>query len=257
VTAVRWVDTHCHLTMLDEPAGRVLDRAATVGVGWVMCPGIDADSSNAARAVAGAEPGRVLWSAGLHPHDADRWPAEADRIVALAADAAAVGECGLDHYRELSPRDVQRVAFEAQVGLAVELDKPVIVHCRDAFAAVFEVLEGAGLGSRAVLHSWTGGRRWTKRFRELGATFSFSGIVTYPTAHTLREAVSEVDPATAMVETDTPYLTPEPNRTDRNEPANVVAVGTELAALWGIDVGEVARLTTARAVSVFGAPDGG
>ena len=254
---VSWVDTHCHLYMLDEPAGDVLDRAEAAGVGWVVCPGVDAETSTAARIISEAEPGRVLWSAGLHPHDADRWPAEADRIAALAGDAAAVGECGLDHYRELSPRDVQRIAFDAQVELAVDLGKPLIVHCRDAFAAVYDTLEGAGLGARAVMHSWTGGRRWTKRFRELGVTFSFSGIVTYPTARTLREAVTEVDPATAMVETDTPYLTPEPDRAERNEPANVTAVGSELADLWGLDVAEVARLTTARASAVFGAPGGG
>ncbi|HHC08146.1 MAG TPA: TatD family deoxyribonuclease [Actinobacteria bacterium] len=247
-----WVDTHCHLFLHPDPAEELLARAEAAGVDWVLCPGIDAATAVEARDLAAAFPDRVRWSAGLHPHEATRWSGEVETIAALAADADAVGECGLDHYRELAPREVQRIAFAEQVALAAELGKPVVVHCRDAFAEVYEVLADAEPGPWVVLHSWTGGRRWTRRFAELGVTFSFSGIVTYPTAGSLREAVDLVDPASALVETDTPYLTPEPRRRDRNEPRNVVAVGEVLADLWGLDVAEVARLTSARAEAVFG-----
>jgi TatD DNase family protein len=239
--------------MLDDPTGAVLDRAADAGVAWVMCPGVDVDTSRAARGIAAAHPGRVRWSAGLHPHDADRWGEQADAIAELAADADAIGECGLDFYRELAPRDAQIGAFRDQLRIAGELDKPAIVHCRDAFAEVHDALEGAGLGERAVLHCWTGGPRWTKRFRDLGVTFSFAGPLTYATADTLRLGAAEAPPERTMVETDAPYLTPEPRRGEDNEPRNVVLTGTALAEVWGMAEGDVAHLTTAQAERVFGA----
>lgn len=251
--ANRWVDTHGHLFMLDDPSA-ALDRAEASGVSWVMCPGVDAATSEAARDIADRNPGRVLWSAGLHPHDAGRWRDEGDAIAALAATADAIGECGLDFYRNLAPRDSQLLAFDAQLELAAALGKPAIIHCRDAFADVYEVLERMELGERAVLHCWTGGRRWTKRFRDLGVTFSFAGPLTYATADSLRLAAAEVPRDRAMVETDAPYLTPEPKRSEANEPANVALTGATLADVWGVPVAEAAAATTATAERVFGAP---
>lgn len=252
----RWVDTHGHLFMLDDPTEAVLDRAADAGVAWVMCPGVDVDTSRQARDTAARHPGRVRWSAGLHPHDADRWGDQADAIGELAETADAIGECGLDFYRELAPRDVQVVAFREQLRIAADLGKPAIVHCRDAFAQVHNALEEAGLGERAVLHCWTGGPRWTKRFRDLGVTFSFAGPLTYPTADTLRLGAAESPPERTMVETDAPYLTPEPLRGEDNEPRNVVLTGAALAEVWGMPESDVADLTTTQAERVFGGPVG-
>lgn len=251
-----WVDTHGHLFLIDDDPDLVLARAAAAGVGWVMCPGVDVSSSEASRALARRFPSSVLWSAGLHPHDAASWPEVAGRIAELAAEADAVGECGLDWYRNLAPRDAQIAAFSAQVALAGELGKPVIVHCRDAFADVYEILAAANLGERAVLHCWTGGSRWTKRFAELDVTFSYAGPLTYSTDDTLRLGARFAPPEATMVETDSPYLTPEPLRGTSNEPANVVHTGSVLAEIWGVEVAEAARLTTATAVRVFGAPGG-
>lgn len=250
-----WVDTHGHLFLLADSPRAVLDRAAEAGVEWVMCPGIDAASSRAARAIARDHPDRVRWSAGLHPHDAARWADEADDIADLAAAAGAVGECGLDFYRNLSPRDAQIAAFRDQLDLAAELGTPIIIHCRDAFRDVHDELERAGLGERAVLHCWTGGPRWTRRFRDLGATFSFAGPLTYATGDTLRLGAAEAPPDRTMVETDSPYLTPEPRRSESNEPANVTLTGATLADVWGMTVEEVAASTTAVAERVFGATD--
>jgi TatD DNase family protein len=240
--------------MSDDPAAELLDRASAAGVAWLMCPGTDLQSSLDARSIALAQPGRVIWAAGLHPHDATRWATEGARIEALAVEAAAIGECGLDYYRDLSPREVQRDAFSAQVKLAAHFEKPIIVHCRDAFADIYELLSEAALGERAVLHCWTGGRKWTKRFRELGVTFSFAGPITYETGDTIRLAAAEAPPERTMVETDTPYLTPPPHRREPNEPANVVRVGEALAGVWGMPVEDVASLTTANAVRIFGGP---
>lgn len=247
-----WVDSHCHLHMAGEDAGTLLDRAVAAGVDWLVCPGTDADGSEAARRIAGARPDRVLWTAGLHPHDAVRWPEERDRIAALAAGAAAVGETGLDFYRDLSPRNVQIEAFRDQVALAQDLGKPLVVHTRDSFAEVFEIIEAAGAGPRTVLHCWTGGRRWTRRFDGLGVTFSFAGPITFPGGETVRRAAAEAPPERTMVETDTPYLTPPPDRRAPNEPANVVRVGHALAAVWGMEPAEAAAFTSAAAARVFG-----
>lgn len=245
-----WVDTHCHLHMSDTDAAVLLERAAAVGVEWVVCPGTDVAGSEASAALAAEFPDRVLSTAGLHPHDAERWADERDRIAELAVSAGAIGECGLDFYRNLSPREDQRRAFRDQLTLARELDKPIIVHTRDAFAEVHEDIEASG-HERIVLHCWTGGPRWTKRFAELGVTFSFAGPVTFAGGETVRLGAEEVDPNRAMVETDTPYLTPPPDRSSPNEPANVVKVGEALAGVWGISIVEVARLTTAEATRVF------
>ena len=251
-----WVDSHCHLTMVDEPAGSVLDRAAAAGVAWVVAPGVDLESTLAARRVAGAHPSRVRWTAGLHPHEASRWSAEGGRIAALAADAAAVGECGLDFYRDLSPRDEQRTAFREQVAIASDLGKALIVHCRDAFAEVFDVLEEAHLGERAVLHCWTGGPRWTKRFDGLGVTFSFAGPITVSPGDTVRRGAAEAPPQRTIVETDSPYLSPEPHRGTPNFPERVPLTGAVLARIWGIDIAEASRITSENAARVFGRPDG-
>lgn len=250
--SVRWVDSHCHLFAGAEPPAVLLDRATGAGVEWLMCPGIDLETSLESRLIAGAHPGRVLWAAGLHPHDATSWTDQGDRLSTLIAEADAIGECGLDYYRDLSPRTVQRDVFRAQISLAGSLGKPIIVHCRDAFADIYEDLESAGLGEKAILHSWTGGPKWTKRFAALGTTFSFAGMITYPTADTVRRAAAVAPPERCMVETDTPYLSPQAHRDRPNEPAFVPVTGAVLADVWGFGLAETARLTAATARRVFG-----
>lgn len=247
-----WVDTHCHLQLDGRPPGDLLARAGDVD--WVVVPGVDAASSAAAAALSADHPTRVRHAVGLHPHDAVSWPEEADAIAALAPEAAAIGETGLDFYRALAPRQLQLTAFREQVRLAAAAGKPLIVHCRDAFAEVHDILEAEGAGPRTVLHCWTGGPRWTRRFLDLGATFSFAGPVAFETGDTVRLGAGIVPPDRALVETDTPYLAPPPHRGEQNEPAWVAHVGAALAAVWSLDLSEVAALTSARAAAVFGAP---
>ncbi len=251
-----WVDSHGHIFLIDDEPGAIVERTVAAGVEWVLCPGVDVVTSERSRDIAAQHPGRVLWSAGLHPHDAGQWPAAADRIAELARDAAAIGECGLDWYRNLSPRDAQLLAFSEQIDIAKDLDKPIIIHCRDAFKDVFAMVQAADIGERAVLHCWTGGSKWTKRFNELGVTFSVAGPVTYKTGETLQHAAKFLPRDRTMVETDSPYLTPEPLRGQPNEPAFVTNTGAKLAEIWDVDVDEVAMLTTKTAVRVFGGPRG-
>jgi TatD DNase family protein len=127
----------------------------------------------------------------------------------------------------------------------------VIVHCRDAFADVHQMLESTACGPRAVMHCWTGGRRWTRRFLELGVTISFAGPLAFDTGEQIRLAAELVPPSRAILETDSPYLAPPPHRGEDNEPAFVVHTGRALAGVWGMDEKEVARLTTETAQRVF------
>lgn len=251
-----WVDTHGHLFLMDDDPEAVLERASAAGVDWLVCPGVDVATSEQSRDLAEQFPDRVLWSAGLHPHDAEDWPAVAGRIAVLAKDAAAVGECGLDWYRNLAPREAQLRAFGDQIDIAKELGKPIIIHCRDAFKEMYTMLETADIGDRAVLHCWTGGSKWTKRFDELGVTFSLAGPLTYKTAETLQHAAKFLPHERTMLETDSPYLTPEPVRGTSNEPGFLPHTGAKLAEIWGMGSAEVARSTSETAARVFGSPRG-
>lgn len=246
-----WIDSHCHLFMTEDPVDAVLARAAAAGVERFMCPGVDLETSLQARRVAADHPDRVWWAAGLHPHEADRWEEQQGRLETLIRDADAVGEIGLDYYRDLSPRDDQRRAFQAQLDLAAALGKPALIHIRDAFADVYEMVAAAGMGERAVLHCWTGGPRWTKRFDQLGVTFSFAGPVAFPNGDTVRRAAAVAPRHRTMVETDTPYLAPPPHRGGDNEPAFVPLIGAALAEVWGVEPAQVAAATSATAARVF------
>ena len=245
-----WVDTHCHLQLAEADPTESLARAALAGVEWVLVPGVDAHSSEAARRLAESDH-RLKWSAGLHPHDATQWAAQADRIAGLAGTADAVGEIGLDFYRSLSPRGIQMEVFKAQIEIAQAAGLPIIVHCRDAFSSLFEILEDTGAGPRTILHCWTAGPRWTKRFRDLDVTFSYAGPLAFENGDTIRRGAVEAPPERTVVETDTPLLTPPPFRDEENQPSRVVLVGRALAEVWGTDVEEVARSTTLAAERVF------
>lgn len=244
-----WVDTHCHLQLDARDPASLLDAA--VDVDWVVAPGVDAESSRASLELAGRFPERVLATSGLHPHEASSWPEQEEEIQALAVRASAVGETGLDFYRDLSPREEQEQSFRAHIELAAALGKPLIVHCRDAFARIYESLEETGEGPRTVLHCWTGGRRWTRRFLDLGVSFSFAGPICFETGETIRLGAELVPPERALVETDTPYLTPPPHRGEPNQPAWVALVGATLAEVWGMTTEQVAAVTSAKAARVF------
>lgn len=227
----------------------LLDRAPEVD--WLVAPGIDAKSSRASLALAGEFPGRVLPTAGVHPHEAAAWPEQREAIEEMAPLVAAIGETGMDFYRDLSPRDQQETSFRGHIELALSQRKPIIVHCRDAFAPIHDIIDETGVGAQAVLHSWTGGTRWTRRFLDLGVTLSFSGPLAFETGETIRFGAALVPPDRAVVETDTPYLAPPPHRGEQNEPAWVAFVGQALADVWGMRVEEVAAVTSANATRIF------
>jgi TatD DNase family protein len=244
-----FTDSHCHLTMSNAEANLVAARAA--GVRGFVVPGTKLE--DAPLAVAFAEQHDDVWAAvGFHPHDAkdcdDAAFAEIERL-AREPRVVAIGECGLDYHYDHSPREVQRAVFERHIALAKALDKPIIVHNRESTADMVEILSRTG--ARGILHSFTESLDVARRLVDLGYYISFSGIVTFKSAESLREAARGLPHDRVLIETDTPYLAPVPYRGRDNEPAYVVAVAELLAKLWDVPLERVAEQTTANFERVF------
>jgi TatD DNase family protein len=246
-----WVDSHCHLQLAG--GDELVERAHAAGVEWMVCVGTDAATSQEAFTLAGRHP-TVQPTAGLHPHDASKLAAERAMLERLARSDAcvAIGECGFDFYYEHSPRDAQEAAFRWQIGLAKELGKTLVIHSRDAWPDTFRVLDDEGVPERTVFHCFTGGPGEARAALDRGCALSFSGIVSFKNADDLRDAARLTPADQLLVETDAPYLTPEPLRGKPNEPAYVVAVGEALARARGESPGEIATVTRANAARVFG-----
>jgi TatD DNase family protein len=247
-----WVDSHCHLPSLTGGADAALARARDAGVDWLVCVGTDLATSREAIELARRHDD-VLATVGLHPHDASRLADEWDALAELARDerVAAVGECGFDLHYEHSPRAAQEEAFRAQIRLAHELDRALVIHSREAWDDTFRVLHDEGVPARTVFHCFTGGPDEAARALELGAYLSFSGIVSFRGATDVRAAAAVAPSDRRLVETDAPYLAPEPHRGQENEPALVEAVGVALAAAVGDAPEAVAAATATAATAVF------
>ena len=257
------IDTHAHLDMPQFEADRaaVVERAQAAGVEVIINAGADLESSRRAVALTEQYPG-VYAGVGVHPHDAKTLDGDALaalRELARQPKVVAVGEIGLDFYRNLSPQDVQRRAFQAQLAWAARLGKPVIVHDREAHAEVLKALTSwvAGLagsplaGRVGVLHSFSGDLLMAKRAIDLGFYISISGPVTYQNARRLAEIIQALPLDRLLIETDCPYLTPHPHRGKRNEPAYVRLVAEKVAEIKGLTLDEVATATTANARRLF------
>jgi TatD DNase family protein len=250
------VDAHCHLAdgAFDGDRAEVLTRARRAGVGHVVVVGESVAGSERALALARAIPG-LSATAGVHPHEAAAWRPDAERrLRELLADAAAVavGETGLDYHYDHSPRDAQRAAFEAQLALAAELGRPVVVHARAADDDVAALLRAWGRRVPAVvLHSFSGSDTLFSAGMEIGAYFSFSGMVTFKNwGHPRAMIACPAD--RLLVETDAPFLAPVPHRGHRNEPAFVQDTAAALARQRGEPFAELARCTAENAQRVFG-----
>lgn len=246
-----WIDNHCHV--VGEPA-EVLAAAHDAGVIGAITVGTEAESSLACLQLARTTD-RLWATAGVHPHDASGGTDALRAVLEAwrgAPELVAIGECGLDHHYDHSPPAAQRQVFAEQIVLAHELDLPLVIHTREAWDETFEILTTEGVPRRTVFHCFTGGPDEAARCLELGAVLSISGIVTFPSATDLQQAVTASPLERLMVETDSPYLAPVPRRGTRNEPANVAHVGAKVAELHGCDVAEVARRTTATASEFYG-----
>jgi TatD DNase family protein len=249
------IDTHAHLDALDGDAADALARARVAGVRRVIAVGTGIESCRTTLALAEREED-VFAALGLHPHDAGRvGSADISVLEELLAHpkAVAVGETGLDYYRDYAPRERQTEIFEAQCELAARATKPLVIHSRAADEDTVAVLTCLPAGTRVVLHC----------FSSLGLLdpalehdwfVSFAGSVTYPNAADLRSAAARVPADRILAETDSPYLAPQPVRGRRNEPANVVHTLATLAEARSVAVEELERAIEANATVAFGLP---
>ena len=246
-----WTDAHCHIPY--EGVGEdVIADAVAAGVTRLITVGTDVASSLAALDVARRHDG-VWATAGVHPHEA---AGGIEGIEALLGEPeiVAVGECGLDHHYDHSPRAEQRQAFANQIALALTHDLALVIHTREAWDETFDILAASGVPERTVFHCFTGGPTEARRALDLGAVLSFSGIVSFPSAGDVRAAAALCPLDRMTVETDSPYLAPVPHRGQPNRPAWVVEVGAALAAATGQDLEAVAAATTATAARLFRLP---
>lgn len=248
------IDSHCHLSSsrFKRDRAAALDRARAAGVSPIIEVGYDAASSGRAVRLARQEPD--IWAAaGIHPHEVENTPAGAlDEIRNLAGDprVVAIGEIGLDFFRNLSPQDTQRQWFARQLELASDIDLPVIVHTRDAMDEMLDTLEKLAPSRRGVLHCYSGDAAQASRAADLGFYLGFGGTLTYG-EKALEEAARAVPRNRLLLETDAPYLVPEPRDTKRNEPSLLPRVRARLAELRGESEEEVDAFTTQNAIRLF------
>lgn len=254
------IDTHCHVQMRQFAADRehVIAAAFANGIGRLIVPGIDVETSKAAIELAQQHAGRIFAGVGTHPHDASTLTPEAlaeQRTLAQQPGVVAIGEIGLDFYRDLSPREIQRDALAAQLALARELDLPVILHNRESHEDMISLLHAHATGVRGVFHCFIGDRAMATDALDLGFYLSFAGPLTYPRNEELRSVAAWAPADRILVETDSPYLSPQPLRGKRNEPQHVALVARTLAQARGISEEEVAALTTHNASTLFRLPE--
>jgi TatD DNase family protein len=254
---MRLFDTHAHLHFPELLADldAVLDRARAAGVAAMVTVGTDRETNPAAVALAERLPG-VFASVGIHPHDAgEATDADYAAMEALARDSpkvVALGEMGLDFFRNLSPPDVQVVALRRQLRLARRLGKPVVLHVRDAHEEALAILAEERVGDvGGVMHCFSADVAVARRCLDLGLFISLAGPVTYKNARALPDVARFVPDDRLVVETDCPYLPPEPHRGRRNEPAHVILTATRVAELRGADPDALAAVMTANAARLF------
>jgi len=257
-TCLPFADSHCHLDFppfdADRPA--VLDRARQAGVGTLILIGCSAqaDLRDRARQLAAATPGMHLVS-GVHPHEAGGYGPAAEAWLRQAhaqGDLVGLGELGFDFYYDLARPEEQRHAFSRQLGLARELDLPVVLHTRDADAQTAALLRAEGVPrAGGVVHCFSGGEALRDTALELGLHLGVTGMVTYPWAAPLRAVLREVPPSRLTARRGAPYLAPAPRRLPRNEPGQIPRIAEKLAEILELDVATLARLTTASTHALF------
>jgi TatD DNase family protein len=247
------IDSHCHLDSCRPPDGELVANARTLGVRRIATVGMNPGSIERALAAARAHD-EVYAIVGHHPHEADSFDESVREGLAAAGRderAVAIGETGLDYFRDRAPRDEQRAAFEAQIDLARELELPLVIHTRDAEEDTFAILRERAEGTTVVMHCFSAPGRIDECV-ERGYVCSFAGNVTYPKATDLQAAAREVPAELLMVETDAPFLSPQPLRGKPNEPANVVRTAEHVAELRGVTYEELEAAVEATAARVFG-----
>jgi TatD DNase family protein len=248
-----FTDTHAHLSFPDfsEDLPVVIERAQTAGVGGIVTVATGLEDARRALEIAGQFEG-VYAAVGLHPGDEPVAEPASVRKLPVSGKIVAVGETGLDYYRGRAHKQEQRYLFAAHLAFAKEHDKPVIIHNREAGADLLEILRE--FRPAGVMHCFSGGEKFAFDCIELGLFISYSGILTFENAAALRAVAKAVPLENVLLETDCPYLAPQPYRGKRNEPAHIPLIAQALAQIKSVSVEEVARATTANACRLFRIP---
>ena len=250
-----FIDSHAHiqLSQFNGDRGAVLKRAREAAVSTILVIGFDVETSLGAVELAEKHP-QIYATVGMHPHDAkDLTPdvLKTFRELATHPKVIALGEMGLDYYRNLSPRPLQKEAFEKQLDLAEELQMPIIIHNRDAYMDILPILEARQGRVRGVLHCFTGDVALMHRSLAIGFHIGIGGIVTYPNARDVQAVAKAVPDDRLLIETDCPWLAPQFRRGKRNEPAYVRAVAEKIAELRAISAEKVGEITTENFQTLF------
>lgn len=253
------IDAHCHLSQLspDELAG-VVGRAKSAGVDTLIAIGAGYGPDDNAKTLQIANTHENIFAAlAMHPHDAkdttDVVFNELKKMISTSERVVAVGEVGLDYHYMHSPKDVQIDVLKKFVALACEVKKPLVIHDRDCGDECIDLLNSDGAhDTGGMVHCFTGSLELAKKYLDLGFIVSFTGIITFKKSHELREVVKYVPLERMTIETDAPFLSPEPFRGKVNEPAYVQYVAHAVAAIKGVCFEEVARVTTENARRLFG-----
>jgi len=257
---ITWIDSHAHLTMFGrDEVSEILERAADQGVEGVLAPATGRDDLDDVVGLAEDYPYRILAAVGVHPHEAASLDFGLKRKIERALErggVVAVGEIGLDYHYMNSPREDQLAAFEWQLDLALEHDRPVVLHNRESWIDLETRLADRQGCLRGVCHSFSEGPEEVRRAVELGLRVGISGMVTFKAAHNIREMVAALEPDRVLVETDSPFLAPTPHRGKRNEPSYVPLIGRRLAEEWEKPVREIASLSTTGFRELFAVDDG-
>jgi TatD DNase family protein len=246
------VDTHCHLFLMEVEPAVAVETAKASGVERLICVGVDVETSRRSLEIADSLEG-VFATAGVHPHDAHGFdPAASARIEELLHDprVVAVGECGLDWFRMLSPKDDQIRVFRTHIALSNETGKPLVVHIRDAWADAMRILH-EGSAERVVIHCFSGDAALARECAARGYWTSFAGNVTYPKNEHLRAAAAAVPLDRLLVETDSPFLAPQKLRGRTNAPQNVLITLATLAEVREIGLEDLVAATADNARSAF------
>ena len=250
-----FVDSHAHiqLSQFNRDRDAVLKRAHEAAVSTVLVIGFDMETSRGAVELAETHT-QIYATVGMHPHDAKDLTSDALKTfcqLATHPKVIALGEMGLDYYRDLSPRPLQKEAFERQLDLAEELQMPTVIHNRDAYMDILPILEARQGRIRGVLHCFTGDVELMQRSLAIGFHIGIGGIVTYPNAKDIRAVAREVPIDRLLIETDCPWLAPQFRRGKRNEPAYVRAVAKKIAEIRGTSIETIGEITTKNFHTLF------
>ena len=250
------VDSHAHIQLaaFDSDRETVLQNAQEDGVHSILTIGFDVETSRAAVRLA-EQYEQIYATVGMHPHDAKDFNVESSKIFRSLADhpkVIALGEMGLDYYRDLSPRSIQKTAFEQQLDLAEDKNLPVVIHNREAYHDITPILQARRGRIRGVMHCFSGEVETMRQSLDLGFHIGIGGPVTYRKSHALQEVAREVPADRLLVETDCPWLAPQFRCGKRNEPAYVRSIAAKIAELRGVTLEDIGAITTRNFETLFG-----